>query len=80
MRRILLSWWRRWWDGRILIKSDNVNKLNITLDAYGGEYLVMEEYLTQLVAEMVGVEESLSNQTMSINLISHWMLTEVSIL
>ena len=27
--------------GRISIKSDNVNKLNITLDAYGGEYLVM---------------------------------------
>ena len=37
----------------------------------------MEEYLTQLV---VGMEESQSNQTMSINLISHWMLTEVSIL
>ena len=63
--------------GRISIKSDNVNKLNITLDAYGGEYLVLEEYLTQL---MVGVEESQSNQTMSINLISHSMLTEVSIL
>ena len=40
----------------------------------------MEEYLTQLVAEVVGVEESQSNQTMSINLISHWMLMEVSIL
>ena len=40
----------------------------------------MEEDLTQLVMEVVGVEESQSNQTMSINLISHWMLTEVSIL
>ena len=54
MEEDLLSWWRRWWDGRISIKSDNVNKLNITLDAYGGEYLVMEEDLTQLVAEVVG--------------------------
>ena len=40
----------------------------------------MEEYLNQLVAAVVGVEESQSNQTMSTNLISHWMLTEVSIL
>ena len=40
----------------------------------------MEEDLTQLVAEVVGVEESQSNQTMSINLISHSMLMAVSIL
>ena len=38
----------------------------------------MEEDHTQLVAEAEGVVESQSNQTMSINLISHSMLTEVS--
>ena len=38
----------------------------------------MEEDLTQLAVEVVGVEESQSNQTMSISLTSHWMLTEVS--
>ena len=40
----------------------------------------MEEYLTQFVEEVVGMVESQSNQTMSISLISHWMLMEESIL
>ena len=56
--------------GRISIKSDNVNKLNITLDAYGGEYLVMKvmfEHHTQLK-----VEESQLFLTMAIILILNW--------
>ena len=60
----------------VVLSGLNVKKSSVTAECL--LMVEMEEDHTQLVAAVVGVEESQSNQTMSISLISHSMLMEVS--